>query len=119
MTTSQLHVEVDDATQRRAALALAAEGITVPDAIRFALAKAANDRVFARSLRTPAPAAIEELDCVRLLAAIHTEAGLLPAGTLGAVVYRHGAGQAFEVEFTAPVQAVLTLRSNEVAPLGD
>lgn len=60
-------------------------------------------------------APIQELDVVRLLAEVKMDEGHLPIGTIGTAVYRHRDGEAFEVEFSAPFHALLTLRANEIA----
>lgn len=51
-----------------------------------------------------------ELDVVLLRSAAFTDQGSLPIGALGTIVFRHIHGEAYEVEFTEPVAAVLTLR---------
>lgn len=69
-------------------------------------------------LRTPkgdSGVPIQELDMVRLLAEVKMDEGHLPIGTLGTAVYRYRDGEAFEVEFSAPFHALLTLRANEIA----
>ncbi|CAN5399269.1 hypothetical protein BH10PSE15_BH10PSE15_09930 [soil metagenome] len=60
-------------------------------------------------------APIQELDVVRLLAEVKMDEGHLPIGTIGTAVYRYRDGEAFEVEFSAPFHALLTLRANEIA----
>ena len=64
------------------------------------------------------PAAIHELDRVRLLATIALEEGRLRAGEQGTVVHRYRNGDAFEVEFAHPLQALLTLRPGEIERVG-
>lgn len=60
--------------------------------------------------------AFEELEAVRTRAALRVGGHRLPSGTLGAIVLVHAGGQAFEVEFTAPVAAVVTLAAGEIEP---
>ena len=60
---------------------------------------------------------IEELTVVRLLDGVDVAMhGLLPAGTLGAVVFVHDDGRAYDVEFIDPFAAVLTLRRSDIEP---
>ena len=61
---------------------------------------------------------IQELDRVRLLADVKTGDGVLPLGSTGTAVYRYRDGEAFEVEFTIPFNALLTLRTREIEPIG-
>ncbi len=66
---------------------------------------------------TAAPDLIEELAVVRLVHGITVDASCrLPAGSLGAVVFVHDEGQAYEVEFTDPIAALVTLRRGEIEP---
>lgn len=60
--------------------------------------------------------AFEELEVVRTRAALRIDGYRLPSGTLGAIVLVHAGGQAFEVEFTTPVAAVVTLAAGEIEP---
>ncbi len=64
------------------------------------------------------PTAIHELDSVRLLASIALEEGRLQVGDQGTVVHRYRNGDAFEVEFVHPLQALLTLRPGEIERVG-
>ena len=58
--------------------------------------------------------AVRELDRVRLAGFYHSGEGVLPAGTEGTVVYRYKDGAAYEVEFIAPIHALVTLRPGEL-----
>jgi len=53
------------------------------------------------------PRAIREHDRVRLLAPLTLEGRFIPEGATGSVVMTYEAGAAFEVEFTAPIHAVV------------
>lgn len=48
-----LHVRVDDDTKAEAATALAAMGLSVPDAVRLFLRRVAADQTFPLELRVP------------------------------------------------------------------
>lgn len=145
-SSSMLHVRVDDTLKAEAAETLNRMGLSVSDAVRMLLRRVVADQslpaeltelrgvaggveghrtIFAgaapnrqtTSRPTPLPERrIEELDSVRLRADVMTEDGHLPFGSEGTVVYRHGSGEAFEVEFMVPIHALLTLRANEVQP---
>ena len=43
----------------------------------------------------------------------------LPAGALGAVVFIHGGGQAYEVEFIEPFHAVATVSAPDLCRAAD
>lgn len=61
------------------------------------------------------PEPIEELSVVALTRDIplgHT--GCLPEGSSGAVVFVHNHGEAYEVEFTDPVELVVTLAAHDI-----
>lgn len=60
--------------------------------------------------------AFEELEVVRTRAAMRIDGHRLPSGSLGAIVLVHAGGQAFEVEFTTPVAAVVTLAAGDIEP---
>lgn len=122
MARSMLHVPVDDLLREQAAETLAS-GMLVPTAVKLLLQQVIGDpgmtsRRQGRSSRDQADGELRELDCVRLAADVTTAEGTLRAGQLGAIVYRHGSGEAFEVEFTEPFNTVLTLRRSEIEPLG-
>jgi hypothetical protein len=51
--------------------------------------------------------AIRDHDRVRLLAPLTVEGRFIPEGATGSVVMTYEAGAAFEVEFTAPIHAVV------------
>ncbi len=51
---------------------------------------------------------------VRTLATIGVQDYIFPSGSCGAIVLVHRDGRAFEVEFTEPVSAVLTLEASEI-----
>ena len=57
-----------------------------------------------------------ELDVVATRAAIWADDNIYPSGSLGTIVFVHRGGEAFEVEFTSPAPAVVTL---EPSDLGD
>ncbi len=61
-------------------------------------------------------AAFEELDVIRTRATLSVEGGIVPSGSLGAVVLVHRDGKAFEVEFTDPICAVITLEASDIEP---
>jgi len=52
---------------------------------------------------------------VRLLRAASLAGVTFPAGTRGIVVEVHGAGVAYEVEFSQPAQMVLTIAADDLA----
>jgi hypothetical protein len=56
-------------------------------------------------------------DCalVRLCSVVGTDAGVLLPGVIGTIVHRYDGGEAYEVEFTAPVAVVVTLRSGDLS----
>lgn len=57
-----------------------------------------------------------ELDCVRLLrSSIDMDDKLVPAGSVGTIVAVWGGGEAFEVEFVEPFQALVTVRVEDLA----
>ncbi len=63
-------------------------------------------------------APIGELSVVSLVGDIDVPAmGRLPEGTLGTVVSVYGGGEVYEVEFEAPVHALLTLASKDIRPV--
>ena len=65
----------------------------------------------------PGPEPIEELTVVRLLeGGVMDAGGHLPAGSLGAVVFVHDGGLVYEVEFTDPLSAVVTLQRKDIEP---
>jgi len=55
-----------------------------------------------------------ELDRVRLREDVSVEGGVLRKGSAGTVVYRYGNADAYEVEFTRPLAALVTLRPDQV-----
>lgn len=58
---------------------------------------------------------IRELDRVRLLSAVTgDDAQCVPAGSTGAVVGIYAGGEAFEVEFTRPVDTLATVDGRAV-----
>lgn len=65
----------------------------------------------------PRPTAprIAEFAAVRLLRAASLAGVTFPAGTRGIVVEVHGAGTAYEVEFSQPAQMVLTIAADDLA----
>lgn len=69
------------------------------------------------SLRTTPPSpSYGELDIVRLRSMLYTEGGSIPAGSIGTIVFRHDRGVAYEVEFTDPFAAVVTLLPADLVP---
>jgi len=60
---------------------------------------------------------LDEHAVVRLRSVVGTDAGVLLPGTLGTIVYRHGSGDAFEVEFAEPISQVVTLRLGDLTPV--
>lgn len=67
--------------------------------------------------KTPPSRVPLEHECVRLLVALASRDGVIPAGAEGVVVHVHGAGEALEVEFFEPVQTVETVETCKVEPL--
>lgn len=58
-------------------------------------------------------AAFRDLDRVRVLADVEADEGVqVPAGSIGTVVAIWARGLAFEVEFTRPVDALATIKSD-------
>ena len=56
-----------------------------------------------------------ELDRVSLREDVQVDGGSLPRGALGTVVALWGDGAAYEVEFTSPRPALVTLRGSALA----
>jgi len=56
-----------------------------------------------------------ELELVRLRGQYTAPEGMLPPGAVGTIVYRHKAGEAYEVEFAEPFATVVTLKGDEVS----
>ncbi|MCJ2094850.1 DUF4926 domain-containing protein [Methylobacterium sp. J-072] len=70
---------------------------------------------FSRSLPGN-PAAVRELDLVRLAVPVRSDAGQdVPAGAVGTVVGIWAGGSGFEVEFSEPFEALATVRPREIA----
>ena len=66
---------------------------------------------------TAGPDRIEELAVVKLVRGITADGGgHVPQGSLGTIVFVHNEGEAFEVEFTKPVAALVTLRRADIEP---
>ncbi len=61
----------------------------------------------AQPVRGTSRPAIRDHDRVRLLAPLTLEGRFIPEGATGSVVMTYEAGAAFEVEFTAPIHAVV------------
>ena len=73
----------------------------------------ADPMVYATSL---APGVgIPELSRVALLADREAEGRILPSGAQGTVVGTWERGRAYEVEFTVPFHAVVTVEAHEIA----
>ena len=61
------------------------------------------------------PEPVRELDRVRILRAVlGDDAVTVPAGTTGTVVAIYADGEAFEVEFTEPVDTLATVEADTV-----
>lgn len=60
------------------------------------------------------PPGLNNLDCVVLGEEVDTGAGRLPRGARGTIVLVWRDGDAFEVEFSNPFPALVTLRPNQV-----
>lgn len=118
---TRISVDIDEAVEKRAAAALAAAGLTVSDAVRLTMQRLAEDRGFSATLRNAAgsTAPLEELEVVRLLVDANTEDGVLARGARGTIVHRYPRGEAFEVEFTRPIQAVVTLTPRDIERADD
>ncbi|GJD94673.1 hypothetical protein OCOJLMKI_1876 [Methylobacterium iners] len=59
---------------------------------------------------------IDELDLVTLAVDVESNEGeIVPAGSSGTVVGVWGAGEAYEVEFAQPLQALATVAANLIA----
>lgn len=58
-----------------------------------------------------------ELEVVRLRGLYTAPEGTLSPDAVGTIVYRHKAGEAYEVEFTEPFAAVVTLKGDELSAL--
>ena len=56
-----------------------------------------------------------ELSVVSLRREVDVEGRSLPAGTKGTVVAAYGDGVGYEVEFSAPFHAVVTLEADDLA----
>ncbi|KPF80162.1 hypothetical protein IP88_00805 [alpha proteobacterium AAP81b] len=57
---------------------------------------------------------LDEFALVRLVHDVVRPDGVLPAGSEGAIVFRHGDGEAYEVEFAAPFRDVVTLTAADL-----
>jgi hypothetical protein len=62
--------------------------------------------------------AVSQLDRVRLIDNLHCQSGVFPAGSIGTVVHRYRGAHAFEVEFTRPEHAVLTVHADQIEAAG-
>lgn len=62
---------------------------------------------------------LEELDRVSTTAPVETDGGILPAAASGTVVAVWGKGEAYEVEFTRPFRALVTLQASQVRAVHD
>jgi|tagenome__1003787_1003787.scaffolds.fasta_scaffold19742602_2 hypothetical protein len=63
-----------------------------------------------------ARAAFAEHSMVRLVSRFDLDDGrTLPAGALGAIVFVHGDGEAYEVEFIKPFHAVATVLASNLS----
>lgn len=60
-------------------------------------------------------AAFAEFSVVALRRAVRHRDITFPAGTRGVIVHRHDDGEGYEVEFSQPVQAVLSLTGRDLA----
>ena len=59
----------------------------------------------------------DELDCVRLLKAVEDMDGKrIEAGTKGTIVAIWADGEAYEVEFVRPIQALATVMAEDLEP---
>lgn len=56
---------------------------------------------------------IPEFARVRLNARIDGPDGIVSLGSSGTIVYRYNGGEDYEVEFTHPIQTVITLRRTD------
>ena len=134
-SSSMLHIRVDDTLKTDASETLGRMGLSVSDAVRMLLRRVVEDQALPTALtelsaraggvreasgtfgsaRNEPPSGIKELDVVRLLAEVTTEENnRLPIGTVGTIVHCYNSGRDFEVEFTEPASAVLTLQSDDV-----
>ena len=76
-----------------------------------------HDELFFVQRRGDTPA-IPELTRVVLLEPVKTDEGeTIPAGLIGTVVGVMGSGEAYDVELTAPVGALVTVRAQAVRPV--
>jgi hypothetical protein len=73
-------------------------------------------QTYTESAQADAP--LSQLDRVRLVDSLHAQSGVFPAGSVGTVVHRYRGAQAFEVEFTRPEHAVLTLHVDQIEAAG-
>lgn len=71
-------------------------------------------------LTPDAPSAIRELDTARLLVPVTDDDGHeVPAGSVGTVVGVWNQGEAYEVEFVVPFQALATVEGGQIVRVSD
>ncbi|AWB22233.1 DUF4926 domain-containing protein [Methylobacterium currus] len=71
-------------------------------------------------LAPDAPLAIRELDTARLLLEVTDDEGReVPAGSVGTVVGVWNQGEAYEVEFVTPFQALATVESGQLVRVSE
>lgn len=114
MATSILHIPVEESLEARATVALDAIGLSMSAAVSALLTRIVSEQRFPFDLSS-----LDELDRVRTKVELRAEEGLLPIGSEGTIVHRYLNGQAFEVEFAKPVQALVTLRPEEIVRIDD
>ena len=67
-----------------------------------------------------APEPIEEISAVTLIESIDLgPVGHIPAGTVGTVVFVHEGGAAYEVEFSSPLYALVTLLPAQIRAVAE
>jgi hypothetical protein len=59
-------------------------------------------------------AALSELRRVTLAQSVQSDEGMLPAGSTGTIVHVWQDGEYYEVEFTAPFQAIATVMADDI-----
>ncbi|OUJ14289.1 DUF4926 domain-containing protein [Acetobacter sp. DsW_063] len=59
-----------------------------------------------------------ELSAVKTLKPIDVDGQILPGGSRGTIVLVYGDGDAYEVEFTRPIPAIITLEPQDITGIG-
>ena len=74
-----------------------------------------------RAINLPAvparPRVFKDLERVRLTCDVSSQQGTLPKGSTGTILMVFAEGEAYEIEFTRPVEAIVTVKSGDLEPV--